>query len=194
MNKKVHPYTEKVKKDNRIKHLDKNTVWTIEVTILAFTISLVLSLFSELVISNATLLVSLIVLIVFIFLGILFDMIGVSVTVADQKVFNSMAAKKIKGSKMALNLIKNNARVSSFCNDVVGDICGIISGGAGITIALSLSTLTNLNPVITNLIVTSLIAAFTIGGKALGKSFAINKANKILYSFSKTISVFAFKK
>lgn len=194
MNKKNHPYSEKVKKDNRISHLDKNTVWTIEVTILAFTMSLLLSLFSDAVISNATVWVSIIVLILFILLGILFDMIGVSVTVADAKVFNSMAAKKVRGSKTALKMIKNNARVSSFCNDVIGDICGILSGGAGVTIAVSLSNITTVNPVIINLVTTSLIAAFTIGGKALGKSVAINKANKILYSFSKFIEVITFKK
>ena len=189
-----HPYSEKVKKDNRVSHLDKSTIWTIEVTVLAFTMSMLLSFFSDAVISNATVIVSIIVLILFISLGIIFDMIGVSVTVADPKVFNSMAAKKVRGSKTALRMIKNNARVSSFCNDVVGDICGILSGGAGVTIAVSLASLTTINPVIINLITTSIIAAFTIGGKAFGKSIAINKANKILYSFSKTIDIITFKK
>lgn len=194
MNKKTHPYSSKVKKNNRVSHLDKNTIWTIEVTILAFTLSLLLSLFSEVVISNSTVIISIIVLIAFIGLGILFDMIGVSATVADAKVFNSMAAKKVRGSKTALKMIKNSAHVSSFCNDVVGDICGILSGGAGVTIAVSLANTTSFNPIVINLIVTSFIAAFTIGGKALGKSFAINKANKILYTFSKTIDVITFKK
>lgn len=194
MKKNRHPYSSKVKKDNRRSHLDKNTLWIIEVTVLAFTVSLVLSLFSEAVISNATTIVSVIVLIVFIFLGILFDMVGVAVTVADPKVFNSMASKKVRGSKTALAMIKNNARVSSFCNDVIGDICGILSGGAGVTIAVSLSSMTNINPIVVNLVVTSLIASFTIGGKALGKSFAINKANKILFRFSKTIDIITFKK
>lgn len=194
MKKNRHPYSSKVKKDNRRSHLDKNTLWIIEVTVLAFTVSLVLSLFSEAVISNATTVVSVIVLIVFIFLGILFDMVGVAVTVADPKVFNSMASKKVRGSKTALAMIKNNARVSSFCNDVIGDICGILSGGAGVTIAVSLSSMTSINPVVVNLIVTSLIASFTIGGKALGKSFAINKANKILFRFSKMVDIITFKK
>ena len=44
--------------------------------------------------------------------------------------------------------------------------------------------------VIITLIVTALIAALTIGGKALGKSFAINKSNFILYEFAKIISNF----
>ena len=121
-------------------------------------------------------------------------MVGISVTVADKKVFNSMASKKVKGAKTALKLIKINSKVSSFCNDVIGDICGILSGGAGVTIATSLSTMYSLNPVFVTLIVTSLIAALTIGGKACGKSIAINKANRILFVFSKTLDIITFRK
>lgn len=193
MKKNKKPYSSKIEKDNKKFHLNKDTLWIIEVTILAFTISLVLSLFSDLVVSNATALVSLIVLFIFIGLGIIFDMVGVSVTVADRKVFNSMASKKVHGAKTALKLIKNNSKVSSFCNDVIGDICGIISGGAGVTIALSIARLYSWNQAVVNLIVTSLIAALTIGGKAMGKSFAINKANRILFNFSRILDIMTFK-
>lgn len=193
MTKKNHPYSEKVQKDNRVSHLDPNILWIIKVTSLAFIMSLVLSLFSDSIISNSSAIISIVVLVVFIGLGIIFDMIGVSVTVADPKVFNSMASKKVRGAKTALKMIKNNAKVSSFCNDVVGDICGILSGGAGVTIAVSISSITAINLMIVNLITTSLIAALTIGGKAIGKSLAINKANKILYSFSKFVDIVTFK-
>lgn len=193
MKKNKKPYSSKIEKDNKKFHLNKDILWIIEVTILAFTISLVLSLFSDLVVSNATALVSLIVLFIFIGLGIIFDMVGVSVTVADRKVFNSMASKKVHGAKTALKLIKNNSKVSSFCNDVIGDICGIISGGAGVTIALSIARLYSWNQAVVNLIVTSLIAALTIGGKAMGKSFAINKANRILFNFSRILDIMTFK-
>lgn len=194
MKKIKHLYSDKTKKNNRILHLDKDTFWIIEITIIAFSLSIALSFFSETVISNTSVLVSIIVLVLFIALGIIFDMIGVAVTVADKKVFNSMAAKKVKGSKVALKLIKNNSKVSSFCNDVVGDICGILSGSAGVTIALAIAGSSNILSMISSLIVTSLIAAFTIGGKAVGKSFAINKANKILYIFSKFLSIITFRK
>ena len=89
-----------------------------------------------------------------------------------------------------IDFIKNNEKVSSFCNDVIGDICGIISGACGIAISDSLSKVTDLNIMIITLIVTGLIASLTIGGKAIGKSIAINNANKILYLFTKTLSVF----
>ena len=35
-----------------------------------------------------------------------------------------------------------------------------------------------------------LISALTIGGKAMGKSFAINKSDIILYGFAKFVSTF----
>ncbi len=194
MKKNLKPYSSKTDKDNKKFHLNKDTVWIIEITLLAFTISLVLSLFSDLVVSNATALVSLIVLFIFIGLGIIFDMVGVSVTVADRKVFNSMASKKVRGAKTALKMIKNNSKVSSFCNDVIGDICGIISGSAGVTIAVLISDTYSWGLSIVSLITTSIIAALTIGGKAVGKSFAINKSNKILYHFSKFLDIITFKK
>ena len=60
----------------------------------------------------------------FIFLGILFDIIGVAVTSSDDKIFHSMSARKVRGAKVAVKFHKNAEKVSSFCCDVVGDICG----------------------------------------------------------------------
>jgi len=187
---KLHSYSQKVTKDNRVKHFNQNTLWILKVTLIAFLLSLLLSLFSEVVISNSNVIVSILVLIIFILLGIIFDMIGISATVADIKVFNSMAAKRIKGAKTAIKLIKNNSKVSSFCNDVVGDICGVLSGGAGITIAVNLAEKLSINLIVVNLIVTATIAAVTIGGKAWGKSLAINKANVILFKSAQLLRLF----
>jgi hypothetical protein len=41
--------------------------------------------------------------------------------------------------------------------------------------------------------VTALIASITIGGKAMGKSYAINKSEVIIYKFAKIISLFKGK-
>ena len=117
-------------------------------------------------------------------------MIGISVTVADINTFNSMASKRVKGASLAVKFIKNAEKLSSFCNDVIGDICGIISGALSSSISLILSMNFSLNILITTLLITGLVAAVTIGGKALGKSFAINKSNIILFQFSKIVSIF----
>ncbi len=177
------------KKEKKNKKL-VNWNWIIKITLLAFIISFTFSGISELAIPNVNIFVGIILVIVFILLGVLFDIIGVSVTSADEKVFNSMSARKVKGAKLAVVFKKNAEKVASFCNDVIGDICGIISGAAGAIIAATISVKFNFNPFVVSLIVTSIIASLTIGGKALGKSFAINKSNIILFKFAKFICIF----
>lgn len=166
--------------------------WVLTISILSFLISLVFSFIGETVIPNAHIAISIMLIFIFVFLGIIFDMIGVAVTVADISTFNSMATKKVKGAKIGVNLIKKAPKVSSFCNDVIGDICGIISGSTGVSIAIIIADQFNFNLLLVTLLITAFIAAITIGGKALGKSFAINNSNVILYRFVKIISIFTF--
>ena len=167
-----------------------NYIWIMKITLVAFVLSFVFSMLSESIIPNVNIVVGIIVLVIFIVLGIIFDIIGVAVTAADIAPFNSMNSRKIKGADIAVKFKQNAAQVSSFCNDVVGDVCGVISGGAGSIIALSLASNYKFNTFYTVLVVAALIAAITIGGKALGKSYAINKSNIILYKFAKSVSYF----
>lgn len=168
--------------------------WITIVTFTSFIISLFFSFFTEIIIPNVSLLISVIVVLVFIFLGILFDMIGIAVTVSDIKTFNSMASKQVRGANIAVSFIKNSEKVSSFCNDVIGDICGVVSGGAGISISYIISDTFNIPILFITLLTTALIAAMTIGGKAIGKSFAINKSNIIMYKFVYFLSFFLKKR
>lgn len=187
-------YNKKASKQNKNISLKADYKWIVTITLTAFIITFVMSIFSELALKDISLLLGVLIVLLFIFLGIIFDMIGISVTVADKKVFHSMAAKKVSGAKVALKLIANNSKVSSFCNDVIGDICGILSGTAAGTIAILLASKFNLNLFIVTLVITSLIAALTIGGKALGKSIAINHSNSILYKFARVIKIFSGEK
>lgn len=168
------------------KFVDYN--WILTVTILAFLISLIFSFVSETTIPNANNIIAIIVILLFIGIGIIFDMIGIAITVADLKTFNSMATKQVRGAHIGVKLIKNNEKASSFCNDVIGDICGIISGSAGVALAANLAKTFNINLFFVTLIITAIIAALTIGGKAIGKATAINQSTPILYEFSKIIS------
>jgi hypothetical protein len=169
-------------------HVDK--YWVIKIILLSFCLALVFDIIAEIAIPNVNIILGIIILILFIGIGILFDMIGVAVTAADETSFHSMASRKVKGANVAVKLKKNADKVSSFCNDVIGDICGIISGSVGVIISSALAHLINFNTFTVTLITTSLIASITIGFKALCKSLAINKANIILYEFAKTISNF----
>ena len=175
---------EKIKKE----HVDVS--WIIKIVVIAFTISFALSFVSQMTIPKLSILLGVIVTLLFIFIGIIFDIVGVAVNSADEKVFHSMNSRKVKGSKVAVLFKKNADKVSSFCNDVIGDICGIISGAAGTTISIGLADKLNVDLLFVNLTVAALIAALTIGGKAMGKSFAMNKSDIILYEFAKIISIF----
>lgn len=180
----------KVKKDKKKNKGNVDKKWIIEIAILSFSISLFMSLFSELMLSNVTLFVSIIITFIFIILGILFDIIGVSVTSSDEKVFHSMSAKKVRGSSVAVKFKKNAEKVSSFCCDVIGDICGVISGSSGVVIATTLVEETPINPLIITLLTTAVIASLTITGKAIGKGVAIKNSTSILYHFAKIVSYF----
>jgi hypothetical protein len=179
---------EDLKQLNKKKKQKVNYSWIIKVTVIAFIISISFSFISESVLKDANIIISSILVLVFIFIGILFDIIGVSVTASDEKPFHSMSTRKVRGSDVAVMFIKNADKVSSFCCDVVGDVCGIMSGTAGVVVAASLSLKFNIELIIMTLLITGIIAALTIGGKAIGKGFAINKGNFILYEFSKIIS------
>ena len=164
--------------------------WIFKIMALAFVISITFSFISETVLPNVNVIIGILLVIIFILLGVIFDMLGVSVTSADEKPFHSMNSRKVKGAGVAVKFKKSADKVSSFCNDVIGDICGIVSGSAGTIIAIALANSLHVDKFVITLVVTALIASLTIGGKSLGKSYAINKSNLILYKFAKFISNF----
>lgn len=166
----------------------KNYIWILQIFLMAFFISLFFSFVSETFMPKLSIIFGILLILLFIFLGIVFDMVGVAVTASDETPFHSMSARKVRGASVAVLLKKNSDKVGSFCNDVIGDICGVVSGSAGVIIATSLSSALHLPTFPVTLVITGLIAAFTIGGKAIGKSIAINKCNMILYEFAKLIS------
>ena len=181
---------EQTKKREKVNKEKVDVKWIITILITAFIISFGLSFVANTTIPNLSLIFGIIITLLFIFIGILFDIIGVAVTTADEAVFNSMASRKVKGASVAVKFKKNADKVSSFCCDVIGDICGVISGAAGTTIGAILVTKYNTDVLITGLVLTAIISSLTIGGKAMGKSFAMNKSDIILYEFAKFISNF----
>jgi len=172
------------------KKKSSNAGWIIKIIILAFVISITFSFASEMILSNVGMVVGILVLLLFVLLGVIFDMIGVSVTSADIGPFNSMSAQKVRGADIAVKFIKNADKVSSFCNDVVGDICGIISGSAGIIVASLVANEFDLPKFYVTLVVTGIVASLTIGGKALGKGIAISNNISILHGFAEIVSIF----
>jgi len=139
-------------------------------------------------------LAAVLVLLFFILVGVLFDIIALAIATADEKPFHSMASRRIKSAKYAIKLIRNAEKIVSFFSDVIGDIAGIVSGSTGAAIAAVLFISTDYDSyksIIGSFTITGLIAALTIGGKAFGKSIALNRSYEIVNMVSKVICFFA---
>lgn len=165
-----------------------NNKWIFSIIIWTFIMAIVFSIITENLMNNIDILAAFIILVFIIFIGILFDIIGIAVTSAEERPFHAMAANKVLEAKYAVRLIKNAGKVSNFCNDVIGDISGIISGAAGSTIIFKLIERYDIkNSTILSVFITALIASLTVGGKAFGKGIAINNSEKIIYYFAKIV-------
>ena len=163
-----------------------NHRWTVTVFFIAVLLSSTISFLSSTVMEDAELVEAFIVLLFIVFLGILFDIIGVAVMSASEKPFHSMAARKVPGAAEALKLLRNAEKVSNFCNDVIGDICGVVSGSASAVIAVK--ALTQVKPdMLSQLIMSALVAGVTISGKAFGKNIATSQSTNIVHIVSKII-------
>ena len=166
----------------------RTTRWVVTIFFVTIFISGIISLVSDEVMANSSLIVAFLILFVIIFVGIVFDVIGMAVTAADEKPFHSMAARKVPGAHEAIRLLRNAERVSSICNDVVGDICGVVSGSASATIAAEILNHFSFSwPQIVSLLMSALVAGLTVGGKAVGKTFAINSCTEIVHGVGKLL-------
>lgn len=99
-----------------------------------------------------------------------------------------MAARKVTGAQESISLLRKAERVSSICNDVIGDICGVVSGSASATIAIQILSKFDFSwSQIVSLGMSALAAGLTVGGKAIGKSFAVNSSTQIVHTVGKII-------
>ena len=162
--------------------------WPLRVFLIAVALSAVMSFCSSAVLEDSGLWIPILVLVIFILLGIFFDMSGVAGTAADPKPFHSMAAHGEKGGREAIRLLNMSNRVSSLCNDVVGDICGIVSGSTAAVIVVELQQSFNLRSILVSIGVTALISGLTIGGKAACKPIAINDSTKVVYRVARIMN------
>ena len=161
-----------------------NVGWIVTIVALTVVISGVFSLISNVLLGDAGMGAAFLILMTIVLIGILFDVIGVAVTAADTKPFHSMAAHRVHGAQEALTMLRNAEKVSSFCNDVVGDICGIISGTASASIVLLIVTgqveLGTWRGVL-EIVLAAMVSGLTVGGKAVGKSLAMKKSTDIVH-------------
>ncbi len=174
------------------KQRNKTVRWVLLIFAVTIIVSGAISLISEELMDGSSLWAAFAILLLIVLIGIVFDIVGVSVTSADETPFHAMAARKVPGAKEAIRLLRQAEKVSSICNDVVGDICGVVSGSASATIAVQL--LNNFEfsyPRIVGLVMSALVAGITVAGKAIGKTFAVNSSTSIVHSVGKLIYWFS---
>lgn len=153
-------------------------------------LSLLLGFFSGYVVRTVPFFLAFLVLLAIVALGILFDIMGVAVTVAEDAPFHAMAAKKVPGARQAIRLLRQAPVVSNFCNDMVGDMAGTLSGATGAIIVFSLvRRYTLLKEEYVSLMVVALISALTVGGKAVSKHFSLQQANAITLKMGRVMLV-----
>lgn len=176
----------KPKKDPRRRAVS----WVIFVFLLSFVLSLLMSWSSSTALSTVGITLATLTVLILVTIGILFDILGVAVTSADKPPLVAMTTRRVPGARQALWMVQNADRMASVCNDVVGDICGIVSGATGAVIVARLQKGLNLESVLISVGVTALISGATIGGKALGKPFAMNQSKRVVHLAGRFLHLF----
>ncbi len=167
--------------------------WALTAFLWTFGLAILLGLASQILLTRIdSLAVSFLILVLVVFLGIVFDLVGTAAAAAKPAPLNAKAARKVPGAREAVNLVQHAGKVANFCNDVVGDISGIISGTLAALIVLKISfccpRLTQGTGIYLNIGLTAVVAAFTVGGKALSKTVAINKSTEVILIAGRVIS------
>ena len=164
-------------------------MWIFKILVLTLFLSITFSLISELVVKNSPIAVAFIIIVVLIVISIGFDIIGTATASCNVETFLAMASRKLKGAKLAVYFAKNSSFVTAVCCDVIGDICGILSGAAGSSIAVRLIRADG-DILVYSIILSAFLAATLITCKAIGKVYAIKNSDKVVIKVARILSVF----
>lgn len=167
----------------------KRRQYVIKITIITLCLSLVFSFITEITATKSTVIISMLLLMFLILVSIVFDGIGVAATSCDIVPLLSMSARKVPGAKIAVLLVKNAEKVANICADVIGDICGIVSGACSVAIIIKFAS-GNPNSYLFNILLSSIVAALTVGGKALIKDVSIKNSKEMIMFASRVIGIF----
>lgn len=174
--------------------LQNSLKFSLGIAVITFVLAAIFSVVSTFLLDDVYYLIGIIIVFTIVFIGVVSDMLGIAATAANEVPFHAMAAEKVNGSKEAITIVRNADKFASFCNDVIGDIAGVISGTASAIVVLRIAQIfgetdgSTLQFVL-SIIFTSVVAATTVGGKALGKYFAVNSSTEIIFFAARTISI-----
>jgi len=164
--------------------------WAIMVTFWTFLVAFVFALTMRFILHGIqSIIISFLLLLFIIFIGVLFDTIGTAVTAANETPFHSKASKKVYGAQKGIYLVRYADQVANFCNDMIGDISGVVSGVVGAVIIFNLVLARpELSEIYLSIILTAVVAALTVGGKALGKYLAISRPTEVVLLFAQVLT------
>lgn len=196
-----HPRTQKrSNKDgytkNKKKKIPQWLVWGLSSLFLSFGLTVIFSFLTELVIDeNSPAIICVIVLIVLFVLNISCDILANAIIACKPESFLAMASNRIRGAKRAVYFCRNSSKLGSIFADVIGDICGIVSGAAGAALATIIAVSgDSYMKIIASILVSAVIGALTVGGKAIFKHFAIKYSKNIVFAFAKFTTLFKKEK
>ncbi|MDN4074694.1 MULTISPECIES: hypothetical protein [Fictibacillus] len=176
----------------------KSLKWSTGIAVITLVLAAIFSVASTLLLSGVSWGMGMVIVLIIVLIGVIFDIIGVASTAANEVPFHAMASEKVPGARHAILITRNADRVANFCNDVIGDISGIISGTASAAVIVELTM--NLGhgegtvfEHTISILFTGVIAALTVGGKAFGKSYAIHHATIIIFQVGRLIYFFEEK-
>ncbi|MDW7740169.1 MAG: hypothetical protein SCJ97_08970 [Bacillota bacterium] len=157
--------------------------WIVTASIWTFFLAIILGFITQFFVNEIrSIIFSFFILFIVVILGISFDLIGTAAAAAKVAPLNAKAARKVEGAKIGVYLVKNAEQVANFCNDVAGDISGIISGTLAAVIVLKIAMTFTFEQAefYLGILLTAVVAAFTVGGKAWGKVIAINNSTEVI--------------
>ncbi len=184
------------KKKAKQKKKSKNAwlTWGISVFFLSFVLTVIFSFITEVSIKDSPSYVCVIVLFVLLVLNIGCDVLANAIMSISPEAFHAMASNKIKGAKRAVSFCRNATKLSSIFADVIGDICGIVSGAAGAALVIHIAVAGTTGELIASIGISAAIGALTVGGKALFKHFAVKFNKQIVFGFAKFTTFFKKEK
>ena len=172
----------------------KRSGWAFIVLLVALILSFAFSLTSQIVLGSTNIATAYAIVVALMLISIIFEIVATAAVTCDVEPFLAMSARKIKGAKMAVRLSKNSVKVSAICSDVIGDVCGIISGAcAAVIIAKQFLDYTGFAEIIIAAGFAAALATLTLAGKVAGKVYATKNANKIVFNVARLLSVFKRK-
>ncbi|WP_018923831.1 hypothetical protein [Salsuginibacillus kocurii] len=176
----------------------KSINWSLAVAVITLVLAALFSIVSTLMLSGVNWALGMLLVLIIVFIGVFFDTIGIAATSAKEEPFHAMSAKKLPGARHAVLITRNADRFASFCNDVIGDIAGIVSGTASAFVVIQLTLAVgyadgSIVQSVISVLFTSVIAALTVGGKSFGKTLAIYFSTPIIYQVGRILYVLEVK-